>query len=117
MRTALALAITAALSACATTPADFRERGLRYTVSMKQPTPDAAACAARAIENSGDLWWGQRLANLRQGLLPGTLELNSPGALVADIRPEGSGSRADIYASPHMLTHLIERLIKAFEGC
>lgn len=105
------------LSGCVTTLADVRERGTRHEFTMTKPPAAAAACVARNAENAGDMMWGHVMPTVREGSVPGTVELAAPVMFIADFVPSGSGSKATVYLAPQVLEFIRQRYLGAFHGC
>ena len=105
------------LAACAASPIELREQGIKSTAELRLSPREAANCVAKAIENAGNSWTGYHVPSVRDGDAPETVQLAIVGILVADFSPNTNGSNVTIWEAGQVFSSIRDRYTQAIRGC
>lgn len=109
-----------ALAACAYSPAELIEAGMKLDFTSTATAREVTHCIARNTEDFRSGPGNRYIASVREGRAPGSFEvvITLPGAqgamAYALIEPSSSGARGTIWQFPHALEHMRAELVK---GC
>jgi len=107
MRFALAITLALTLVACALTPSELREQGVKLTHNSANSPRDAARCLARFIDEYRPFMDARFASDIREGAQPGHWEVRASGSnvlqILAEVQPSPSGSTVTLWQSPYLI--------------